>query len=1103
MASTNTPPGTSAYQPDRGRFWNRRLRRASFISPATGERSKRVFTLREASHRLNGDADSNERTPLLDGHSSSDGNINEHSDFWRSPWQGAQALVRDQASAAYTFVLSPTGLGILKCSLAYLLASLATLVPAISGAIGHAQDSKHMVATVTVWFHPARSIGSMHEATILAMIALCYSGLVSFTSMAVSMYFGNQDLLLVGHALVLILFIGGGLGFVAWVKQKLGHPLVNVACSLASLGCITILIKEGAVQAGAFSIERVLQVLFMVIMGVIATTLVNVAVLPTTARGSLVKDMEKDTDLLGEILICITRAFLSGRKADLEDEYYKKLMDDHQASSGSMSKNLGEAKRELCLLGKEQQYEIEAKIVDCLTGLSQDLGGLRSAAFAQFAFIDHIVAHEATSFSSPSRRASPNGGPKFPSILGVISEAPEDTTQTNGHREDSPLDSDTAFSTPNRRGSLDMPGFLEMPATLDTPGDMFLAFLAQLGPPAKSLVYTIKQILDELPFRELPKQGWWIRYASIPTVEVAMNENFHDSLRRAIDLYRGARNEALQKLHASRALNASGSQEKAAAKGAKIFGASGFGSPARNRGPEQKSEAILADIEEVSACCGHFSFSLLDFAEDVLTYLHILDELKDEMEHPHYSWRWLVFCGRHPKDSDLRSRVVRQGSVVDPNEEHHLPAEIPAHIRHVDDYVDPEKASAGRPWTYRLYKALHFLRRDDIRFATKVGIGALLYALPAFNAASRPFFVHWRGEWGLVSYMAVCSMTVGASNTTSINRLIGTCIGAALAIFAWVISSDHGEADPWMLGFFGWLMSLGCFYLIIAKNNGPMGRFIMLTYNLGALYSYSLSIRDTDNDDDEGGIDPAIWSIVLHRLVAVIVGCIWAVVITRVIWPISARRKLQDGLCLLWLRMALVWKRDPLAMFLLGEPRSSYMDIREESVMRAFLTNLEGMRKAAAGEYELRGPFPDEAMGSVLEHTARMLDAFHAMNVVISKNLQYTAGEAAVLKFTRPERFELSARISHLFSVLASSVKLEYPLNDLLPSIEHTRDRLLAKISEFRRSGEGREITTEQDYELLYAYVLVTGQLAQEIQGVSADIEELYGTLNEERLKLE
>ncbi|KAK1812786.1 hypothetical protein LTR12_012813 [Friedmanniomyces endolithicus] len=1100
MTSGSTPSGPGpSYPPERGRFWNRRLRRASFISPATGERSKRIFTLREASHRLNGGLEPSERTPLLNGH----GAVHEDDEPARdrSRWQRAQAYCTGKARKSWEFAISKTGLGILKCSLAYFLASLATFVPAISGAIGNRQDSKHMVATVTVWFHPARSIGSMHEATILAMIALCYSGLVSFTSMAISMSFGRQDLLLVGHIIVLIVFIGGGLGFIAWVKERLGYPLVNVACSLASLGCITILIKEGAVQAGAFSHDRVLQVLLMVIMGIIATTPVNVCILPTTARNYLVKDMAKDTDLIGEILVCITRAFLSGRKIDLEDDYYKQLMSEHQDSSGSMSKDLGEAKRELWLMGKERQYEIEAKIVDCLTGLSQDLGGLRSAAFAQFAFISEVVTQDFQSgTSTPTRKASPNGTQRYPSILGVINEAPEDTTLNNGYLEGSPH----GIRTPDRRLSLETPNLLEMPSSLDSPGDMFLAFLAQLGPPAKSLVYTIKQILDELPFRQKPDQSWWIRYANVPTVEVAMHGNFHGSLQRAIDMYRQARNEALQKLHASRALNAAGFMGQGGAKGARAFSGTNVASPARNTaGGGRKSEAVLADIEEVSACCGHFSFSLLDLAEDVLTYLNILDELKVEMEHPHYSWQWLVLWARRGKHAERSGNLVRQGSVVDPDEEHHVQQDISAHIRQADDFVESGKAAARRPWTYKLHKALHILRRDDIRFAIKVGIGAILYALPAFIESSRPFFVHWRGEWGLVSYMAVCSMTVGASNTTSINRLIGTCIGAALAIVGWVISSDHGDANPWLLASFGWLVSLGCFYLIIAKNNGPMGRFILLTYNLGALYSYSLSIRDDDNDDDEGGIDPAIWSIVLHRLVAVIVGCVWAVVVTRLIWPISARRKLKDGLCTLWLRMALVWKRDPLATFLLGAPRSSYMDIREESAMRAFLSNLEGLRKAACSEYELRGPFPDEIIGRILERTGRMLDAFHAMNVVISKNLQYTPGEAAVLRATRPERFQLSARISHLFSVLASSVKLEYPLNDVLPSIEHTRDRLLARISEFRRSGEGREVATEQDYELLYAYILVTGQLSQDIQAVSAEIETLYGTLNEERLKLE
>ncbi|KAK3674504.1 hypothetical protein LTR78_005590 [Recurvomyces mirabilis] len=1089
MAASNGGASSPALPENKGRFWNRRLRRASFISPSTGERSKRTFTLREATHRLSGD---DETTPLLD-----DGATANRQGS--SKWLHFQELAKQQTTKGWQFATSKTGLGIFKCALAYLIGSLATFVPAIAGFIGDRQDSKHMVATVTVWFHPARSIGSMHEATVLAVIALLYSAFVSFTSMTISMLFGRQDLLAVGHAIVLVVFIGGGLGLVAWVKQRLGHPLVNVACSLASLGCITVLIKEGAVQAGSFSHERVLQVLFMVVMGVVIVTAVNILVLPTTARGSLVKDVEKNTDLLADILISITRAFLSGRRSDLEDEYYKKLTSDQQASSGSMSKNLGEAKRELCLLGKERQYDLEARIVDCLIGLAQDLGGLRSAAFAQFSFMDDAFTQPATNGNVNGTMLPTKTQDARPNILDRITEDPEDDTE-GVHRPSVGID--TAI-TPDRRASIDSITYLDTPMSMKSPGDMFLAFIAQLGPPTKSLVYTIKQILDELPFQQKPNAGIWSMYAGVPNVEVAVNENFHSSLQRAIEMYRQARADALRKLHASRAINAAGLASQQGGKGAKAPSSFQISSPAKSTMGETRLEAVLADIEEVSACCGHFSFSLLDFAEDVLTYLKLLEDLKAEMQTPRHSWRWLAPWWprgerQHSTDQPLPSKRFH-----DHSEEYDMPRDIPAHVQQADAFADPEKASANRPWSYSLYRALHIFRRDDVRFAIKVGLGALLYALPAFLPETRPFFVHWRGEWGLVSYMAVCSMTVGASNTTSIKRLIGTCIGALLAIVAWVVSSDHGDANPWLLGFFGWLMALGCFYLMLALGEGPMARFILLTYNLGALYSYSLSIRDDDNDDDEGGIDPAIWSIVLHRLVAVIVGCLWAIVITRFIWPISARRKLKDGLCVLWLRMGLVWKRDPLAMFLLGEPRSSYMDIREEATLQSFLSNLEGLRKAATSEWELRGPFPDKLIGRILERTGRMLDAFHAMNVVISKNLQYTPGEAAVLRYTRPERFALSARISHLFSVLASSVKLEYPLNDVLPSIDHTRDRLLAKISEFRQGGEGRDITTEQDYELLYAYVLVTGQLSEDIQAVSAEIETLYGTLNEDNFKLQ
>ena len=95
-------------------------------------------------------------------------------------------------------------------------------------------------------------------------------------------------------------------------------------------------------------------------------------------------------------------------------------------------------------------------------------------------------------------------------------------------------------------------------------------------------------------------------------------------------------------------------------------------------------------------------------------------------------------------------------------------------------------------------------------------------------------------------------------------------------------------------------MALWTAYIIVAQGKGPMGRFIMLTYNLSALYAYSLSVKDLDDDNDEGGIDPLITNITLHRVVAVLTGCLWGLIITRMIWPISARTKVQR-----WIELAL------------------------------------------------------------------------------------------------------------------------------------------------------------------------------------------------------
>lgn len=96
---------------------------------------------------------------------------------------------------------------------------------------------------------------------------------------------------------------------------------------------------------------------------------------------------------------------------------------------------------------------------------------------------------------------------------------------------------------------------------------------------------------------------------------MAINEHFRYSLVDANTLFANARKEALQLVY-------------------------------RNKIPKKLgSVEMAADFEEVAASCGYFSSSLQDFAEDMVTFLDILEELKDNVNrYPRQrTWKWLKF----------------------------------------------------------------------------------------------------------------------------------------------------------------------------------------------------------------------------------------------------------------------------------------------------------------------------------------------------------------------------------------------------------------------------------------------------------------------------
>lgn len=328
----------------------------------------------------------------------------------------------------------------------------------------------------------------MIEAILLAFAAFLYAAFISFTSMAVSVFFGRQHLLVVGHVIVLIAFCGGGLGLVGWTKQKLGNPLVNVACSLTSLALITVLTKEGAVQAAKFSYIKVWQVLKMIMMGTVASSAVALLIQPSSARNEFRDTFIKATDAMGEMLTHITHSFLSGSEADLKTPGFLEASNQSKSMYKTLVKNLGEAKYEHYTLGTEEEYKIASRLVKCLEELMQSIGGLRSAAETQFTLLAQTIASSdgakvVTAGPSTASSETPvtENGPspvtspslshtdRRSSILASIDEMPESSTDV----------SDDESGLPNG-SSIQLPQGV---ANNLTPADMFTVFIAHLGPP--------------------------------------------------------------------------------------------------------------------------------------------------------------------------------------------------------------------------------------------------------------------------------------------------------------------------------------------------------------------------------------------------------------------------------------------------------------------------------------------------------------------------------------------------------------------------------------------------------------------------------------------
>ncbi|KAJ3996784.1 Fusaric acid resistance protein-like-domain-containing protein [Lentinula boryana] len=368
---------------------------------------------------------------------------------------------------------------IFKCAVAYFIASLFTFNPYLSGFMSDLVSygsgerrplpSGHMVATVAVYFNPAKTMGGMIEADFFCIFGILYSAFICLSSMTLFWWLDVQPGWEWLADALAILWVGVGMSFLAWMKVSMANPQFNTAGSMMSIIIFVVLVKEGG-------LHTLLQVVFIVFCGAAVSNLICYLIWPQSATDTLRSNMMKTLDSFSTLLRMLTDTFLLEEPLHPRSQgRIQRAVEAHQSSFTSLKKNLKEADSEWIFWGHNDGGRKKAyqDAVDSLNRLAQHLNGLRSGTRLQF----ELTQAGAIEHKAKGSRKAPG---ETPSKLGQLVDVPSNDSAMEEEDEET--------------------------AILKAAAVMFGDLVDDLGPPMKALSGTCTTGLKRLRESFLPSQ---------------------------------------------------------------------------------------------------------------------------------------------------------------------------------------------------------------------------------------------------------------------------------------------------------------------------------------------------------------------------------------------------------------------------------------------------------------------------------------------------------------------------------------------------------------------------------------------------------------------
>ncbi|KAF9179530.1 hypothetical protein BGZ51_006853 [Haplosporangium sp. Z 767] len=216
-------------------------------------------------------------------------------------------------------------------------------------------------------------------------------------------------------------------------------------------------------------------------------------------------------------------------------------------------------------------------------------------------------------------------------------------------------------------------------------------------------------------------------------------------------------------------------------------------------------------------------------------------------------------------------------------------------------FVNVRKPKSFR---YRVWESLQPFKSEEFKFGFKMAVALTFIGLWSWLQWNSTALATDRGQWAMLTVMAVLSPTAGATYRVGAMRVAGTLAGTLWALLTYLALPKN----PFVICAMMLVVAFVGAFIILESSQPNLGIIMLLSYSSITFIMYDSNTSET------------IYEVCYKRAITVIVGIVVSVIMNSLLWPILARRELRKEIAILIGRQGVLFA-ELVSKFLLEDPQ--------------------------------------------------------------------------------------------------------------------------------------------------------------------------------------